>query len=227
MAENRARPHPVTGMAAERPVILMDGTPGIVRTIRSSDSDALATSLADLDPDSRIRRFFFDKKRFSESELKRLANPDGVDHIAYGLAVSPNDDSEFTPIAVARCIRDKLDGEMAEVAIVTADLWQGLGAGTELMKSLSAAALEVGIRRWFASMFADNIAVLKLLDKFGMQRERRNLGGGIIEVVYEIVEPPGGFFTAPTDMHPVATAADIGAIGDNKPGHAEGGAPEP
>lgn len=220
------KPHPVTSMAAERRVTLSDGTPGMVRPIRSSDSDALATSLEDLYPDSRIRRFFFDKKRFSDSELKRLANPDGVDHIAYGLAVSPNDDSEFTPIAVGRGIRDKLDEELAEVAIVTADLWQGLGAGTELMRSLSAAAVEVGIRRWLASMFADNIPVLKLLGKFGVQRERRNLGGGIIEVIYEIVEPPGGFFDPPTEVIPAATAADTGSIGHHQPRHAEGDAPK-
>lgn len=39
--------------------------------------------------------------------------------------------------------------------MVTADPWQGLGAGEELMRSLSAAAMEVGIRRWFVAMFSD------------------------------------------------------------------------
>ena len=81
-------------MNAERPVILSDGTPGIVRPIVPSDREALAAGFENLDPDSRIRRFFFNKKH--------------------------------------------------------------------------------------------------LLNRFGRKCEERNLGTGIVEVIYEIVEPPGG-----------------------------------
>jgi tRNA pseudouridine65 synthase len=179
---------------AERTVVLLDGTLGIVRPILPTDRDALAVALDSLDPESRYRRFFFDKKKLSETELTRLTTPDGVDHIAYGVAVKPEDETEFTPIAVGRCFRDKENAELAEIAIVTADAWQGHGAGIELMRSLSAAALEVGIRKWFASMLSDNTAIERLLGRFGKKCEERDLGGGVIEVVYEIVEPPGGFF---------------------------------
>ena len=181
-------------MSAERSVILLDGTPGVVRPIIPSDRDALAAALEDLEPETRVRRFFFDKKHLSDSELSRLTHPDGVDHIAYGLAVKLDDGTEALPIAVARCFRDQHERDLAEIAIVTADLWQSNGAGVELMRSLSAAAVKVGIRRFFAATFSDNTAMHHLLKRFGKLSETRPAGSGIVEVIYEIVEPDGGFF---------------------------------
>jgi len=174
-------------MTGVRRVTLSDGTPGIVRAIVPSDGPALAAALEDLAPESRMRRFFYDKTSLSQGELARLANPDGVDHIAYGLAVDL--EGEFTPIAVGRCFRDPDDPELAEIAVVTADAWQGKGAGAELMRSLSAAAYAVGIRRWFAPMFSDNHAMRRLLDGFAVKLSERDLGSGIVELVYGIREP--------------------------------------
>lgn len=174
-------------MKGERRVTLRDGTPGIVRAIIPADGEALAAALEDLAPESRMRRFFYDKTSLSVSELERLANPDGVDHIAYGLAVDL--EGEFTPIAVARCFRDPKDRTLAEIAVVTADAWQGKGAGAELMRSLSSAAWEVGIRRWFAPMFFDNDTMRRLLDGFAVKEDERDLRGGIVELIYRIREP--------------------------------------
>jgi GNAT superfamily N-acetyltransferase len=174
-------------MTGERNVILRDGTPGYVRPIVPTDGAALAAALEDLAPDSRMRRFLFEKTSLSNRELARLANPDGIDHIAYGLAVDL--EGEFTPIAVGRCFRDPLDPELAELAVVTADAWQGKGAGAELMRSLSAAAYAVGIRKWFAPMFYDNGGMRRLLDCFAEKISERDLGSGIVELVYAIREP--------------------------------------
>ena len=178
-------------MDRERNVILSNGTKGIVRPIIPSDADALATALWELAPDSRMRRFFFDKTDLSEKELARFSTPDGFNHIAYGLAVELEGEDELKPVAVARCFRDAKDGRLAEIAIVTADAWQGLGAGSELMRSLSSAAYRVGIRQWLAPMFADNIAMGRLLGRFATLLEERELGNGIVETIYEIIEPTG------------------------------------
>jgi RimJ/RimL family protein N-acetyltransferase len=171
-------------MTGKRNVILRDGTPGYVRPIVPSDRAALAAALEDLAPDSRMRRFLFDRTSLSERELARLSNPDGFDHIAYGLAVDL--EGEFTPIAVARCFRDLEEGTQAEIAVVTADAWQGIGAGAELMRSLSAAAHAVGIRKWFAPMFSDNTEMRRLLDGFAVKLSENDLGNGIVELVYAI-----------------------------------------
>lgn len=174
-------------MTGKRNVILRDGTPGYVRPIVPSDRADLAAALEDLAPDSRMRRFLFDKTSLSERELARLSNPDGFDHIAYGLAVDL--EGEFTPIAVARCFRDPADGTLAEIAVVTADAWQGIGAGAELMRSLSAAAHAVGIRKWYVPMLSDNAAMRRLLDAFAVKLSERDFGSGIVELVYAIKDP--------------------------------------
>ena len=180
-------------MTDERPVTLLDGTRGIVRPIRPSDKAALVTALEELFPESRIRRFFFDKRKFTDEELDRLTRPDGKNHIAFGLAAEI--DGKLVPIAVGRCFRDQKEKDLAEVALVTADIWQSNGAGYELMRSLSDAAVKVGIRRWFAATFADNIAVKHLLSRFGRLCEERTAGDGIVEVIYDIEEPDGGFLS--------------------------------
>ncbi len=175
-------------MGEERPVILSNGTSGIVRAIIPSDADALANALWELAPDSRMRRFFFDKTDLTESELDRLSNPDGVDHIAFGLAVEIEGEEELKPVAVARCFRDEKDKELAEIAMVTADAWQGLGAGAELLHSLSDAAYRVGIRRWIAPMFSGNIAMRRVLDRHATRLGEQELGSGIVETEYRITK---------------------------------------
>ncbi len=174
-------------MIGKRNVTLRDGTQGYVRPIVPSDGAALAAALEDLEPDSRLRRFLYDKAALSERELSRFSNPDGIDHIAYGLAVDLEGD--FTPIAVARCFRDPEDETLAELAVVTADAWQGKGAGAELMRSLSAAAYEVGIRKWLAPILSDNSAMRSLLDGFALKLSERDFGSGIVELVYGIKPP--------------------------------------
>ena len=175
-------------MSAERSVILRNGVAGVVRPIIPSDADALANALWELESDSRMRRFFFDKSDLSEKELEHLANPDGVNHIAYGLAVGIEGETE--PIAVARCFRDAEDPQLAEIAIVTADAWQGLGAGNELLRSLSEAAYSVGVRRWSAQMYSDNSAMRGLLDRSATKQIERMIGSGIVEMIYEITPLP-------------------------------------
>ncbi|WP_411826142.1 N-acetyltransferase family protein [Luteolibacter sp. AS25] len=164
----------------------------MVRPIVPGDQAALSAALEDLKVESRVQRFFYNKTELSGAELSRLSEPDGVDHLAYGLAVEL--EGEWVPVSVARCFRDGRERDLAEVAVVTADMWQGMGAGRELMRSLSAAAMEVGIRRWFGAMFSGNHAAKRLLGQFGKLSEERDLGNGVEEVIYRIEKPEGGFF---------------------------------
>lgn len=184
---------PIPAADSPRKVVLRDGTPGIVRPIIPSDRESLQNAFEELAEETKQRRFFYTKSSLSERELERLSQPDGINHLAFGLAVKIPDEAEMQPIAVARCFRDPADETLAEIAIITADLWQNLGAGAELMRTLSAAAWEVGIRRWFAAMFSDNFAMEKLLQRHGRKCEQRKINGGIVEVIYEINEPTNAF----------------------------------
>lgn len=166
-------------------MVFRDGSPGIVRPITSSDRAAFVEAFESLSDESRFSRFFFNKKVLTEADLDRLANPDGDKHIAYGVAALDDDGTE-TPIAVGHCFRNPDSPEIAEVAIVTADLWQGNGVGFELLQSLKAASLSAGIDRWIAVLLAENTAMFRLLEKVTGSPALIKKEYGIIEAAYQI-----------------------------------------
>lgn len=171
-------------MEGKRAIIFRDDTPGIVRPISSQDRSAFVEGFESLSEESRFRRFFFNKKTLNEADLERLSKPDGVNHIAYGVAAIDEDGSEI-PIAVGHCFRDG-GNQWAEVAIVTADLWQGNGAGYELLQSLKSAALAAGIDQWIAVLLVENSAMLRLLERVLGPPALVKDDGTIIEAAYQI-----------------------------------------
>ncbi len=102
-------------MEEKRSIVFHDGSPGIVRPITVADRSAFIEGFETLSDESRFRRFFFNKRNLSDSDLERLSNPDGVDHIAYGVAAVEDDGTE-TPISVGHCFRDPDLPTLAEVA---------------------------------------------------------------------------------------------------------------
>ena len=172
-------------MEGERLITFRDGSPGIVRPITPHDRHAFVEGFESLSDESRFRRFFFNKKTLTEADLERLSNPDGVNHLAYGVAAI-EDDGTQTPISVGHCFRDTAFPERAEVAIVTADLWQGNGAGFELLQSLKAASLGAGIDRWVAVLFAENTAMFRLLEKVAGPPTLVKNEGGLLEADFQI-----------------------------------------
>ncbi|WP_146854430.1 GNAT family N-acetyltransferase [Brevifollis gellanilyticus] len=174
---------------APRDLVLGDGSIGQIRPLGPADRDALIEGFDSLSPESRIRRFFFEKKALSDQELHALTHPDGVDHIALGLAVAIEGRPEPLPIGVARCFRSQDDLELAEVALITRDDWQGAGAGTALMQALAEAAWNVGIRRWFGALFCDNQTIRNLLSRVGDLSDDRAIGSGVVEVLCDLYPP--------------------------------------
>ncbi len=174
-------------MTGKRQISFRDGTPGIVRPITPSDREAFVEGFELLSEESRFHRFFFTKKTLTEEEIARFENPDGINHLAYGVAAL-EDDGREKPIAVGHCFRQIDEPDLAEIAVVTADLWQGSGAGSELVRSLGAASLEIGINRWLAIVMADNFPMRRILDKYGTKLQESSAGSGVIEAIYEINE---------------------------------------
>jgi len=167
-------------------ITLRDGTPARLRPIYPSDRDALLDALLELDPESRVRRFFYNKKTFSEDELTHFSSPDGVNHIAFGVEVETEDRNGWEPISVARCFRDAKRQHLAEVTVVTSLFWQGSGAGSALMRKLAEKALKIDITHWFAQTFEENVATRKLLDQVATLTAEQSVGGGIVELIYQI-----------------------------------------
>jgi protein lysine acetyltransferase len=163
---------------------LPDGAPVLIRPIRADDKRMLSDALRRLSPDSAQRRFLTPKRSFSRTELRYLTEVDGRDHVAL-VAEYPAEPVRRL-IAVARFVRLAGDPEAAEVAITVADSWQRRGLGSLLSAQLAEEARGLGIRRFTATMAADNVAAHRLMAKLTDHLERHYAGHGVDELVLDI-----------------------------------------
>jgi RimJ/RimL family protein N-acetyltransferase len=152
----------------------------VIRPIEPGDKERLVNGLAQLSAESIRKRFLAAKPRFSKSELRYLTEVDGVNHIAL---VALEDDQL---VAVARCVRLPDRPDTAEMAIVVGDPWQGQGLGRALSIALADAAVEVGIRRFAATMLGDNEAARRLMRTFSRRLEESRVAGGLREMTVEL-----------------------------------------
>lgn len=125
----------------------------IIRPIRPSDAAMLADGMQRLSAESLRRRFLAPRSRLSSSELRYLTEVDGCRHYAL-VAVSADDPGEL--IAVGRWVRLDDRPDTAEVAVVVGDCHQGQGVGRRIGLALADAARARGVRRFTATMLADN-----------------------------------------------------------------------
>src|SRR5262249_11642053 len=109
-----------------RPYRLADGTQVLLRPIHADDKQILRAAFERLSPESARLRFLGPKPRLSPRELRYLTEIDGDDHVAL-LAVFAHR-PDFI-VGVGRFVRDKDNPQVAEVAVVVGDPWQGQGLG--------------------------------------------------------------------------------------------------
>jgi acetyltransferase len=161
-------------------VTLADGTRVVLRPIAPSDKASLQTGLGLLSRETVRRRFLAMKPSFSSGELRYLTEVDGRDHLA--LVAAPAE-APGALVAVARCVRDPDAPDTAELAVVVADPLQRRGLGTALVSTLAAAAREVGIVRFEATMLADNDAAWALVRALPGRVERDEISAGRRELL--------------------------------------------
>jgi protein lysine acetyltransferase len=156
----------------------------LIRPIRADDKRMLTDGLQRLSDASVQRRFLTPKRSFSGTELRYLTEVDGRDHVAL-VAESPTEPVRRL-IAVARFVRLLDDPEAAEVAITVADNWQRRGLGSLLSARLAEEARRLGIRRFTATMAADNAPAHRLMARLSDHLERHHAGSGVDELVLSI-----------------------------------------
>jgi nucleotide-binding universal stress UspA family protein len=116
----------------------------------------------------------------SEEQLSYLTDVDHHDHEAL-LALDPSTEDA---VGVARFVR--VNGQLAECAIVVADDWQGRGVATELLDRLVERAREEGVERFTALVLAENNQAMRLLERLG-DTEQRSVGP---QIELDIALPP-------------------------------------
>ena len=168
-------------------VKLHGGHSAVVRPIHPDDGPRLAEGLRQLSLESRRRRFLFSRGGFTTEELNYFTHCDGVDHLALVVVATKGAEHQF--VAVARCIRDPADADLAEVAIAVADDWQHHGVGEMLIQALARSAWDAGIRSWNAILFTDNTAMRKLLQLVGKKQSEESKSAGVVGLVYKLFPP--------------------------------------
>jgi acetyltransferase len=172
---------------------LSDGRVITIRPIRPDDHERLQISHERLSEQSRYRRFMTSKPTLSPADASYLVNIDGSDH--YALVATADEPEGEVIIGVARYIRLPQHPEIAEFAIVVGDAWQGRGLAGELMGRLADAAVTRGVRRFCASIFADNMAIRHVIDRLAAGPVIRHREGNVLEVEFPLPtrqEDPAG-----------------------------------
>jgi GNAT superfamily N-acetyltransferase len=161
-----------TGIARGDRVRLRDGAEVVVRQLTPDDKPLLLEAFGAFGEVSRYQRFMAPKKRLSAKELAYFTDIDHTDHEAIG-ALDPQ---TGRGAGVARFIRERPGGPVAEAAVAVVDAWQGRGLGGVLLERLARRATEVGVTEFSASLLTDNRAMLALFARLGRIDVRHDQG---------------------------------------------------
>jgi GNAT superfamily N-acetyltransferase len=134
--------------------------PGVrleVRPVQPQDAAAVATFVERLSDITRYRRFHAPLRRPTAAQLAGIVDVDHHDRETL-LALLPG--RRGTIVALAQYLR--IEPDVADMAVVVADRWQRQGIGSALVAQLAEAAREEGIRRFAATVLADNPAPTRL-----------------------------------------------------------------
>ena len=150
-----------------------------VRPIEATDAGELSAFYAALSDESRHRRFLGSTPGIGAEQAERFAMVDHetADGLVAVLGEAGRDDGRLVGHA---CIEPCPDGT-DEVAIAVADDLQGRGIGRELMRQAVASARRRRIRGLTASLYANNLAMRRLLDGAGLPVVWRGAHAGVSE----------------------------------------------
>jgi RimJ/RimL family protein N-acetyltransferase len=149
---------------------LRDGRPVKIRVLRPNDEASMLAAIGRTSASSLRRRFFVTKRGFSEKEKTFFMNIDFVNHNA--LVAEIDEDGSPTIIGGGRYV--VVESGRAEVAFIVIDAYQGQGVGTILTRHLVGLARAAGLRQLSADVLPENMAMRKVLEKFGFQARGRD-----------------------------------------------------
>lgn len=163
-------------------VILKDGSTLHLRPIRREDEERLFALFHRLSRHTVYLRFHHVLTQMSKEEVIRFCTVDYDD--SFALVATMGEDIEEKIIAVGRYHRLPRR-DVAEVAFVVEDAYQGKGIGTHLLEQLAIIAREKGIRLFEGEVLSENQEMMKVLKDSGFQ-VAEELEYGVYRVVLPI-----------------------------------------
>jgi len=166
-------------LAGAAPALAVDTASVRVRAIRPDDEPRLMALCRRLSPRTVYQRFF-SVRRLLPEEAHAFANVDYRQRMAVVAEVDDGQEPEL--IGVAR-YGPSDEGTTADIGLVVADGWQGLGLGSLLLEEILRAGEQRGIHEFSADVLTDNRRALHLLSRH-TAITRRTVASGVTSVVF-------------------------------------------
>ena len=166
----------------EREVSLKNGTKVCVRPSRASDVRSLQGIFYRLPPEDVYTRFFTGLKSLSVSKAEYLCNVDYEKEMAFVVTHGERESEKLVGSAFYAVDQSK---NMADVAYMILNEWQGMGIGTLLQERMTEYARSKGIRGFTADILSENKAMLKLAGKCGQVEMKLVDGAYEVEMLFE------------------------------------------
>ena len=160
---------------------LRDGRRVEIRALRHEDRTGLEDAVRRASAESLRRRFFAVRRHFSEQEMEFFSDIDFVSHVALVVVA----DEGGGPVIVGGGRYVVLEPGRAEVAFALIDDYHGQGIGAALMRDLAAIARDAGLKELIAEVLPENMAMLQVFKKSGLQPTMRR-EDGIMHVALQL-----------------------------------------
>jgi GNAT superfamily N-acetyltransferase len=151
----------------------------VIRRAEPQDKALYSDFLRDVSAEDLRLRFFARVGELSAAEGERLSHLDYRHEMAF-IAL---DEKTSEMLGLVR-LRDELDEETAEFAILVRSRLKGHGLGWLLMQRVIDYAKEKGLRRVYGDVLAENASMLQMTAELGFHTE--DIGSGLRRIVLNL-----------------------------------------
>jgi acetyltransferase len=151
----------------------------VIRRVQPEDKALYLDFLRDVSADDLRLRFFAHIRELSAAEADKLGHLD-YSHEMVFIAL---DESTGQMLGLVR-LKDELDEETAEFAILVRSRLKGHGLGWLLMQRVIDYAREKRLRRVYGDVLAENTSMLQMTAELGFHEE--DIGSGLRRVVLNL-----------------------------------------
>jgi acyl-CoA hydrolase/N-acetylglutamate synthase-like GNAT family acetyltransferase len=177
-------PHP---WEEERDELLPAGERVLVRPVRMTDEELLQDLFYRLSDESTYTRFMGYKRAHPHEEMAELVDLDDEESVA---VVVCSDGEGRDIVGMARYDVDPAVN-LADIAFVVRDDWQGRGVGTVLMKTMAEIARARGLAGFTADVLATNKSMMMVFHRSGL-KVNADLEGGAYHLVARFPDADAG-----------------------------------
>ena len=151
----------------------------LVRRVQPEDRALYPDFLGDVSSEDLRLRFFARITELSTAEIDKLAHLDYKHEMAF-IAL---DESTGQMLGLVR-LKEELDEQTAEFAIMVRSRLKGHGLGWLLMRRVIDYAKEKGLRRVYGDVLAENATMLQMCAELGFYSE--DIGSSVKRVVLDL-----------------------------------------